>query len=437
MDSLTQQTGVETLDPPVVGPASAHRESLASYFGFAAGVLGIDSHLEDGVLELAYKPQDHPDWPKPHRVHVTVSADAIEHSQRRQLNPVAGTAWLWERAVLAGPALSARPAARPEAVHEFSSRLFRAYQVDGGQVHLAGCHLIDVPFVRLTFLLGDDCAEVEHLFFTAEGEPVAEELLEELGLADVRPLGAHPPVCDQTKAETLVNKAKDAVANLDGRFIAATLIGAKWAEGSLQFEVADQSAHLEFSGWTATLSPPPFHCDASGVDTYHVAAIDDGRVVAAEAIDVCEESDNRVLACEMVTCKVTGKRVDGTLTEICPITGDPALAREFVACTACGQQASRKALTRGVCKACRSLRRVAADDPIVAPLLARYPGLAKFHQWRAAESCGVSRLEAIGGWQRMLLAFREDKEPLAVATSNRLLSRWRQLPETEWPSVLG
>ncbi len=418
--------------------ACAHRESLASFLQFAAKAIGIESQLKGGVLELAFEAAEHPGWPKPYHVSVAVEAQALEKRTRRQIDPAAGAAWLWERALLAGAAIGARPAKQPDAVHEFSDRMFQAYQVDAGQIHLAGCHLTDVPFVRLTFLGKDDPTEVEHFFLTAEGLPVSPELLEELRLADVRTLGDHPPACGRRATESILQRAETSLASRDLRFIAATLIGAKWADGSLQFDIADQSAPLEFSGWTTTLSPPPFHCDASGFDTFHVAAIDDGRIVAAEAIATCEESGKKVLACEMETCCVTGKKVDGALTAACPVTGDPALATEFAECSDCLQKASKKGLVRGVCGLCRSMERLPSGDPRRLRLTKQYPALAKFRQFRQAESDGVSRLEAIGSWRRILVVTEQEGDKLlAVATRSRFSSRWQQVPKADWPALLG
>ncbi len=437
MDSSPSH-GTDSAASSVVEPACAERESLAAFFVFATEVLGIESQQKEGVLEIRFQPKAHPDWPKPYQVAVAVDRVAVEKRTRKQLGPTEGAAWLWQ---LACPALVARPMGQPDAVHEFSSQLFEAYQVEGGQTHLGGCHLEDVPFVRLTFSIEGNDEEVEHRFFTAEGEPVEASLLAELGLRTLRPLGDHPSVCTKAKALLMVEQARQAVAEAGDRIIGATLIGAKRAEGHVQFGIGDQCAQVAFSGWTATLTPPPFHCQASGLDTFHLAAIDDGRIVAAEAIAVCEESGRRVLACETVACSTTGKQVDRTLTTVCLHTGQPTLTSELVECTVCCQSASSAAMQGGVCLACRSLTPVATDEERVARLLKRYPALAKFRRFSGSSSPdkpgGVFRLQVSSTWRHWLLVAGPDDQMIAVATRGRLLGSWRQLPEADWAKRLG
>ncbi|MCA9247546.1 MAG: hypothetical protein KDA42_10535, partial [Planctomycetales bacterium] len=52
-----------------------------------------------------------------------------------------------------GVAVHARPVVQPQQVHELTSQLFNAYQIENGSVHLAGCRLEEVPFLRRTGLL--------------------------------------------------------------------------------------------------------------------------------------------------------------------------------------------------------------------------------------------------------------------------------------------
>lgn len=417
--------------------AAARREPLETFLRFAAAVLKIDSRREGDVLELTADPEKHPDWPRPHRVEVLLAADQTAR-QKRQLDPAAGVQWMWQRARIAGAMLRGRPAHQPEAVHEFSSRLFAAYQVDGGQVHLAGCHLRDVPFVRLTFLQNDDPTTVAHRYLDAAGEPISESLVSELGLAEVAPLGDHSHLGSRAEAAAVLETMERGAERRGEHFDAATLIGAKWVDGTLQFNIDDQAVRLDFSGWTSTLTPPPYHCAASGLDTFHLAAIDDGRIVAAEAVATCEASGRRVLACEMETCSVTGKRVASDLVVRCPITGEPALESEFAECVVCRQTASKQALTDGICRACREWQRVDATDPRVSRVVDRFPALARYRRFRLNEMGGVLRLMAVGAWRRWLIVLAEhDHSPRAVATRPRFSRTWRHLDPSEWPAALG
>lgn len=427
---------VPTADPSSAGgkgaPRENSRESLAQFLEFASETLGIECEAKPGALDLSFDSRDHAGWPKPYRVNVATEAESVAKPARRQLSPRDGARWIWNLAQLQSGALCASPAKQPAAVHEFAQKLFDAYQIDNGQIRLAGCSLTETPFLRLTRLVDGDLA-VEHTYFTQQGEAVKHELLDELGLAELRPLGDHPPACTAAEVSRLLERVNTAGDD----FAAATLIGAKRAEGALQFDIGEQCAQINFSGWTASLIAPPFHCAASGIDTYHLAALDDGRIVAAEAIETCSESGERVLGVEMVECSETGKRVGPTQVASCPATGKPVLKSKLVECLACCQPTSPAGLQGGVCSVCRGVEPVKATDPLVAPLLEKFPKLAGYKRLFATVSDGLMRVEGRSWLQRLLVVVREtNHEPVAVATRSRF-SAWRQLPAAEWPSVLG
>ena len=85
------------------------------------------------------------------------------------------------------------PADQPTSVHQIAERLFPAYTVDGGSVHLAGCTLEDRLFVRLDFHHG---REPVRMYLDAAGREVGDELVEALGMSDVSELEKPPQPCE-------------------------------------------------------------------------------------------------------------------------------------------------------------------------------------------------------------------------------------------------
>jgi len=166
---------------PIV-PHSVHREETAQFVRWALAQLGIavQQDQRDAFVEL----------PEPDR-----AAFAGEHRLRLPLDGRASAGqeslaaegrflqWIAHRlAAVSGGAVHARPLQQPMTVADVTGSLFSAYQVDGGQVHLAGCQLTDHPFLRLSFAADDDNA-VHHFFVAPDGSSVSNDLAPELGLA--------------------------------------------------------------------------------------------------------------------------------------------------------------------------------------------------------------------------------------------------------------
>ena len=411
-----------------------HREALAAFVEFAATALEVRCALADGVATLDFEHREHPAWPRPYQTRVAVASEKIASPPRKVTSPSDGSHWLWNLATLEMGALVAHPTSQPESVHEFSSRLFGAYRVENGQMHLAGCHLIDVPFLRATTLAADDPAMVEHRYFDQTMQPVSESYLQQLGLSDIAPLTFQSSPLSRPQVETLARQCDTA----GERFVALTVIVAKRAEGALQFDIGDQCARVRFHDWTRTLTAPAFHCAASGMDTFHLAAIDDGRIVAAEAVANCEESGVRVLESERVTCSVTGKHVDPRLAAKCPVLGEWVLKDQMATCRACQQSVSRLALEGGVCRACRELPLAKPTDTWVAGLRETYPVLKKYRKFRAGKLGDLVRVMASGWWRRLLLVTAGENGPLVLlARREGLAGTWEKVPPSEWQSVLG
>ncbi len=343
--------------------------------------------------------------------------------------------WLLKQLRSIKPAVHVRPRRQPTAVNDISSRLFSAYRVEGGRVHLGGCQLADFPFLRMSFSTQDHGKPtVRHLFVAHDGTSVSDSQAQELGLLDVEPITTSPPRIDDTTLNALI---------ASGRFIAAkssssrdpaastvdplliTLLWVKHASGQLHFTVGDTTVALPFSGWAKSIEAQPFVAKQSGASTFHLAATDDGRIDAFDEIATCEQSGQRVLKQDLVTCCVTGKQVLEEFTEPCPVSGKPALTEQFVECAVCREQVSKSVLEDKVCGACRQMGKIAKDDPRLVWILGEHLGLDRWKRWRLAETQNVYITQADGIMKRLLAVV--DKETLAVnflATSSKLASGW-------------
>lgn len=302
------------------------------------------------------------------------------------------------------------PADQPRSVREITERLFPAYQVDGGAIHLAGCRLEDRLFIR-----AKDSGETPGKLFTMDdsGRAVEDQLASSLGMDETVPW-IRPPEMPPHRLEEMVRQSTErarqrwgVVGELDALFI-----WCKHAEGKLRFTIGDRSEDLPFSGWARTLEAPPFCCPHSGVTSFHLAATDDGRIVAAESICTCAETGRRVLAEELATCDVTGKAVLIDQTRICPVTERPVLEHVLTTCAMCNQRVSPKAIEGGRCLACRSPGPIGKDEAPVASLLERHPSLGRWPKWSASETAEVHILIAAGWWKRLLLVV--DKKSMEV-----------------------
>jgi hypothetical protein len=441
-------TDSHTLESPPIVPESVHHEDPASFVRWALVELQIPVTIgqREAVVEL----------PEADR--------AAFAGQQRLLLPLEGPAragqeslawddrfgrWLIDRLERSGPALHARPRVQPMAVSDVAATLFPAYQVDNGQLHLAGCQLTDHPFVRLSFAGDGDDPSIRHIYVAPDGSSVSDALVAELGLDDLAPISKTPPPprIETSALRSLVaagrriavkqSRPRDPLATTVEP-IATAVAWVRHAEGRLQFGIGRGSASLPFSSWARLLRPQPFVARHSGANTFHLAATDDGRIDAAEQIAVCQQSGRRVLRQELVECSVTGRRVIADFTEKCPVTGRPALRHEFAACTTCWQRVSKAALAEGVCQACRRLTKVAKDDPRIVWILSEHAGLDRWNHWQLAETESVYIVEAAGLIKRLLAVV--DKETLAVhrlATATRLGSTWLDVPDAARAELLG
>ncbi len=320
----------------------------------------------------------------------------------------------------------AMPADQPLGAHQVASRLFPAYTIDGGNVHLAGCSLDDRLFVRIEFADGEQSLQ---MYVDSDGREVEPAMIESLGMDKLDKLEKPPQEFKAEVTRLLLAGGRRAAERLPAVIVpeptAMTAIWCKYAEGKLRFTIGPATADLPFSGWARTIEPPPFVCPATGEETYHLAASDAGRIGAAEKIEVCEETGSRRLPDELATCAATGKRVVPELLQECPISGDLVLNGELAPCRVCGEKVSRATLRRNVCEACRNLRRVNKADPRMALLLDEHPALDGWHNWRISETATVYVLTA-GRLKRLLVVLdKESLELKRLATASRFLPRWK------------
>ena len=304
------------------------------------------------------------------------------------------------------PRIYYAPAHQPKSVHELTKRLFSAYTVDGGVVHLAGCRLEDRLFLRLGGMTQNGAAlpAVDEL-----GQPIDEGLVRSLGM-DETVAWERPPEMPPDRLEEMVRRSTECARLQWGMPNEADLlyVWCKYAEGKLCFTIGEHSADLPFSGWTQTLESPPFICPCSGIASYHIAATDDGRIVAAESIQTCAETGQRVLASELVMCDATGQGVLASQTQVCPVADRPVLRRALVECVMCCQRVSPTVIEDGRCLACRSTQPIAKGEPLLASLLERYEELRRWSRWKASETATVHILVASRWLKRMVLVV--DKE---------------------------
>ena len=358
--------------------------------------------------------------------------------------------WLIQRLRELGRATFAAPAHQPVSIHELTPKLFAAYTIEAGNIHLGGCHLEERPIVRLTYrpcggTTGSD-DRLTHVFAFADGQVVDDDTIRSLRLEETVPLSGRPPKLTEEEIARLVETAKTRLA---GRFsdsqvelVAATIIWCNHAEGKLSFVIGERSVDVPFSGWAEMLrqgshAPPPFTCPHSGIETFQVAATDDGRIAAAEAIATCSESGQRVLESDLENCSVTGKRALPEFMDRCPVTEQCLLRKAMKACWMCREKVSPASLKAGCCQACRKLKRISKSDPRMARLLGEHPGLDHWRSWKLSETTTAYVLVADRLFRRLLVVVdRETLEPRHLATASRLFSGWAELSELERGELL-
>jgi hypothetical protein len=427
-------------------PQSVHREDPAHFVRWALEQLGVGVEQVDRETIVLLSEADRNAFAGQQRLRLPIRGSAAAGQESLDWDGRFGR-WLLERLREAGAAVHARPRTQPMTVTDVTGALFSAYQVDKGQLHLAGCQLTDHPFLRLSYAGENEGDSIHHVYVAPDGSSVAEELVPQLGLDDLEPIPKLPPRLDDNAMRSLIAAGRRIAAKQSTSRdpdattvepLAAAIIWVRHAEGRLQFTIGKLTASLSFSSWAKLLKAQPFVAKHSGASTFHLAATDDGRIDAAEQVAVCEESGRRVLRQELVQCSVTHRRVLPDFTDTCPVSGQPALRHEFVSCTVCKQRVSKAVMAEGACAACRSMTRVTKDDPRLVWIFGEHGGLDRWNRWQMAETQTVYIAEAASLLKRLLVVV--EKETLLVrrlAVVSRLSSTWIEASEAERADLLN
>lgn len=329
------------------------------------------------------------------------------------------------------------PLDQPSTVQEIAQRLFPAYQIGQGSVHLAGCRIENRPFIRFSCWLGSVRIEV---CLDENGRLADSELVESLRLntADaIDSLSQHAWNLGPLQKVGLEAIAHEIGDTPDPSQIEVDLIWCKYAHGKLQFTFGDGTVELPFEGWTSLLSAPRFVCPYTGESTFELASTDDGRIAAASAVRTCDVTGETVLTSEGLRCSATGKWILNRLATQCPITGEPVWRKAMVVCAMCRQEVSPLAISRGRCDACRHLRTVAAEAMPLRALIDANPMMRQWGPWRMAETAKVYIVVGTGWVKRLLLVIdRDTLQPIHTATAHRLLGDWTSA-RYEWSPPSG
>lgn len=378
--------------------------------------------------------------------------------------------WLADQLRQREPISHAAPPTPVASTGELAARLFAAYQLDSGQVQLAGCTLEDQPLVRVVIRRPEGIvspqAVVEELYFDIGGTPIAAAYVESLQLADATPWSeastAKPPKLPPGMLPRLAADVADAARQLHtaAEVLAVTVLWCKYAAGKLRFtfprsratETALSSstdsataaveepltAELRFADWAALLKPPPFECPHSQHRSFHLTATDDGRIVAAESLATCAQTGRRVLRSELATCAVTGETVLPEFAVACSVTKEPLRRAVAVMCAMCGQPAHPRVIVAGRCTACREIRPVRKDEPRLARVLGEFPYLDRWRWWELAETTAAYVLVGSSLLRKVLVVVdRETLQPQRVALGHRFFSGWALLRPERFRDVLG
>jgi len=243
----------------------------------------------------------------------------------------------------------------------------------------------------------------------------------------------------------LAEQRKRRVAAIEERYsvqgrvelAAAILIWCKLAAGKVRFTIGGTSHDLPFRDWAALLKAPSFVCPYTQRASFHIAATDDGRLVAAEELGTCDVSGERTLRKELVTCAVTGKTVVARLAGSCPVTGKPILRELLRPCPICTVPVSPQATSGKVCLVCPTPKSADKDEPRLARVLHEYPRLDQWRSWKLAETAIVYLLHAAGFWRQLsLVVDKNTLEVLRIASKSRLSTQWSEVPKTGYDEVL-
>lgn len=341
-------------------------------------------------------------------------------------------------------------------VEQLEEPLRAAYALQGVTLHLVETQLEPRPVLRLAVRQPSpspkDSPEdsprgstetrprLRHWHFLPDGSLLDDQLAWEMGLDQPQSANGSSPAYQgdleawlESAVETLRQRNPEPSAG-QMEFVASCLVWCRYVSGKLLFACRDRTVEVPFAGWARRFrsgceQPPPFHCPATGRDSYHVEASDDGQITVAEALETCGFSGRRVLAGGLEACQATGQRVLPEYLVTCPVSGRRLLADRLVECRDCRQAVDPDNLEQGRCGACRKMATVSKDDPRMALVLGEYPKLERWSRWRMSETGSVYVLTANDWFRRMLVVLqKESLEVRHLATAGRLRPAWLEVP---------
>ena len=344
--------------------------------------------------------------------------------------------------------LPAAPDAPPLSAGQVAAGLFPQYGVENGQMRLSGCLLEDHPLLRFSFLRnadGDnDSPRVVHHYTAVDGRELPAAWLQGLKLDRLQAGSPQRfPRLDAADAHGWLENGRRSLAhNQADELLLAAIVWCKYAEGKLLFEIGEQQIKLPFRGWArlladGVLAAPFYDCRLSDTRSRKLAVDDRGRIVAAEALAECQESQRRVLQTELQTCSVSGRRALSEFFTPCPILHEDLLERLLVECSLCGERVSPLAIRQSECLACLSLTAVPMSHPRVGELLEHCPALRKWGRWKLAETRTAAIFTA-AYWTRQLLLVveRETWSVRKLAQGWRFSSHWSPVSVLQWDAYL-
>ncbi|REK17485.1 MAG: hypothetical protein DWQ42_22400 [Planctomycetota bacterium] len=327
------------------------------------------------------------------------------------------------------------PVGQPTSVRQIAPSLLSAYAVEGGHAHLVGCRLREIPVVEIASAEGESSPESPRYYLIdteqAKGELVGDELMRTLGLARLED-AQRPSTIAPNEVATILTTAFEAagIAESERPHRNVRIVWCKRVEGKLEFTIGDAAADLGFAGWATVLSPPPFRCPVTGVETFRLAATSDGRIVAAEQLETCTVSGERLPRDETVRCAATDRVVAAHLTSICPASGLPVQTDWMVPCSMCQQKVSPACLESGRCATCRHLEATTAEDPRLLSVVGQFPELVRWRWLSVAESQTSLVVVARGIWQKRLLVIDRASGELRHAARGQRGSRdWKPIAD--------
>ncbi|QEG43855.1 hypothetical protein [Roseimaritima ulvae] len=339
-----------------------------------------------------------------------------------------------EPAAPAGPAtVEAIPLGDPQQVRELSPSILGCYHVTAGHSELSGCTLEPRPLLRITW--DAEGGQVQHRWYGGDGQPLAAELIERLGLKELEPCEERLRANDAPMVRRWIAAALQTDSGAVGAapdWLAATVVWCRWASGAVAFRFGNGAeGRSNFAGWAIDFvqgyqRPEKYRCSASGEESFEVLALDDGTVTVPQAVGRCEQSGTSTLLSNLKTCEVSGRQVLADRLAQCPISGLWALPDQLECCVLCGRAVAPGRIESQVCSDCRGGRDIDPDDSLLAGLLAADGSFARYGHWRGWRDEAVAVL--IGrrwlGGQLAILYDRQQARVRQVARSGRFSQRW-------------